>query len=407
MRPILAILACFIFSTQTRAEYPFARKNHDLGSEIKNDSQRLIPEFQFARFAIDGDTWARSLGVNDFYHGVGYWIQGRTEVNPNPFLFINVRTIAYSGSSSEGYANPTGFYNLISFTGNWPQQFDSYSLKLRIVDLERQNIGFGLLVQDREMNGALIELSNENHNFRFLGDSTGALVSGDDLVNAQTQLFHGWIGGGASFWTQSQSQSQLPKNRDPYYYITSSHKFFENQLGYEVEFGQRNSAHSGLIAFSFNRQKDFWSLQSKLEARNYQAGFGKDFVGRIEHQYVSYDQYDKAYTNAMNLFTKSDRASIYTLHLNIKYEINDTWKLESLNEIGTFDFRDNNEYSSFYFYRAGIDYCPIEKRDDCISMFTSNKVLNVSYNRPPHQLSYSNVSFFKRVDYFGFEGRFR
>ncbi len=411
MKLIKFILAFFAYLIPCigLADYPSAQKNHDLGVELKKDSQRLIQKFEMADFAIDGDTWLRSIGIGsqDFYHGVGYWIQARSEIRPNPFFTINARTILYSGSSSEGYANPTGFYSLLGFTGEWPERIFYSTLKIRIVDLERQNIGSGLLVQEREMNGALFQLSNEFYKLRLLADSTGALVSRDDMVNAELSLFNGWIGGGAAYWTQGRSQSNLTKNRDPYFYITSSQPFLQDTLSYALELGLRNQSHAGLISLSYSDQLCSLRLRTKVEYRRYESGFGKDFVGQIENQYVSYDQYNKSYTNAMNVFTRADDVSVYALHLDVHYDINSLWKIETLNEIGQFNYLNGQPEDSYYFYRAGVTYCPIANRDDCLTVFSSNKVLNESYSRPPKDVSVVNTPLFKRVDYIGIEGRFR
>ncbi len=399
----------FLISSIALAYYPSPRKNHDLANDLKNDSNRTIQKFEMADFAIDAETWMRSIGLDtqDFYHGVGYWIQARAEIRPNPFLAVNSRTILYSGSSSEGYASPTGLYSLIGFSGTWPEQIFNSTLKIRIVDLERQNVGSGLLVQDREMNGALVQLSNELYTLRLLGDSTGALVYKDDLVNAEFSSFEGWLGVGAAYWTQGKSQAGLAINRDPYFYLISSQSFLDDRLLYSLEAGERNRKNAGLISLSYMDQQDDLTLKSKIEYRIYKVGFGKDFVGQIENQYISYDQYDKSYTNAMNVFTSSDSADVYALHLDVHYRMNSRWKIETLNELGLFNYSDNQADISYYFYRAGFSYCPIMNRDDCVTIFSSNKVLNESYSRPPKDISLVNTPLFKKVDYVGVEGSFR
>lgn len=389
------------------AEYPYARQNHNLSDQVKNDSDRFLPSFERANFAVDGDTWLRALGRQDFYHGVGYWMQMRTEIRPNPFFIINSRTIFYSGSSSEGYANPFGFYTLVGITGVWPEPILGSRIEVRIVDIERQNVGAGLLVQDREMNGGVVRISNEYYSLRLLGDSTGALLSGDDMANAELSLFSGWLGGGAAYWTAGKDQSNLPKNRDPYFYVTSSHHFFDDRLSYAVEIGQRNSQSAGLVNLAYTDEIGGLKLRSKVEYRVYNAGFGKDFVGRIQNQYVSYDQYDKPYTNAMSVMTKSDNDNVYALHLDIHYKFSPRWKAEALNEVGRFDYKDQLRDDVYYFYRAGLSHCPLSEREDCVTLFVSDKVLNESYSRPPRDVSATNAALFKKVNYVGLEGRFR
>ena len=207
-------------------------------------------------------------------------------------------------------------------------------------------------------------------------------------------------------WTQSESGSGLSQNRDPYYYILSTHSLLSENFRYAIELAQRQNVESGLFNLSFQEKSDALIFKAKIEYRSYQSGFGKDFVGRVENQYVSYDQLNKTFTNPMSIFSQSDDGRIYALHLNIDYKLNHHWRIETLNEVGKFDFK-NIEDDDYYFYRAGITHCPLENRDDCVTVFVSNKVLNDSYSRPPTDVARNNNPLFKPVDYFGVEGRFR
>jgi hypothetical protein len=402
---ILLLVSSSTFAAETIIGYPYARANHDLRKEISDDGDRFIPSYEKATFAVDGDIWQRTMGTQEFYHGFGYWLQPRAEIRPNSFFVVNVRGIAYSGSSSEGYANPFGIYALIGTTGIWPEQILSARLLIRAGDIERQTVGAGLLIQDREMNGGLLSLSNDYYEFRVRADSTGALVRGDDTLITDLSLFGGWFSSGAALWTASKAQSHLPENRAAYFYVGSSHAIYGN-LKYELEGGRRAAANAGLANLSYANTIGGLRLNTKVEYRIYNHEFGKDFVGQIQNQYVSYDQLDKPFTNAMNVFVRDDNAQVYALHLDAQYSINHKWRMTSLNEIGQFDYR-NAEDKYFYFYRVGASHCPLLERDDCVTLFFSNKVLNDSYNRPPKDVSLNNVELFKSVQYVGVEGHFR
>jgi hypothetical protein len=230
---ILLLVSSSTFAAETIIGYPYARANHDLRKEISDDGDRFIPSYEKATFAVDGDIWQRTMGTQEFYHGFGYWLQPRAEIRPNSFFVVNVRGIAYSGSSSEGYANPFGIYALIGTTGIWPEQILSARLLIRAGDIERQTVGAGLLIQDREMNGGLLSLSNDYYEFRVRADSTGALVRGDDTLITDLSLFGGWFSSGAALWTASKAQSHLPENRAAYFYVGSSHAIYGN-LKYEL-----------------------------------------------------------------------------------------------------------------------------------------------------------------------------
>jgi hypothetical protein len=387
-----------------QASYPSAKPNENLKEEIQGDPNRFIPSSEHFTFAVDGDTWFRALGRQDFYHGFGYWMQARSEVRASSYFKLNARTIFFSGSSSNGYSNPVGFYNLIGLTGFLPP-IAGVRVSARGVDLGRQSIGAGLLVQDREMNGALIKMEGEWFSFRILGDSTGSLVSGDDVVNPEMRLFQGWLGGGIGIWKSGKEESGLPRNRGSYVYAFSAHPFGDI-YSYALEFGQREKANGALVNLAAAKSLGRFDFRTKLEYRYYGKNFGKDFVRQIEHQYISYDQYDKAYTNAMNVFVADDDAQIYAAHLDVLFKLSHEWRLESLNEIGRFDFR-NARDDNYYFYRAGISYCPVHDRDDCMSFFGSNKVLTESYVRPPRDVAFSNVPLFKRYPFLGIDAQFR
>lgn len=405
MAGLIALVLCLGSWVSADASYPTARRNHDLAAEIRGDRDRLLPQYEKFSLALDGETWWRTMETEDFYHGLGYWLQFRAEVRPHPFFFLNARTIIYSGSSSNGYAEPFGFYALVGITGVWPEPVFGAKLSMRIVDIERQNLGHGLLVQDREMNGAHTRLDWESASFRIVGDSTGALVAGDDLVASELQLFNGWFGFGVAIWKAGKVQSNLPQNRKHYSYLMSSQKF-ANGMAYAFEFGKRDQAAAGLLAVSYQEQFAQLSLRTKLEYRDYQLGFGNDFVRMIEHQYISYDQYDKPYTNAMNLFVQDDDAAVYALHLDLNYPFNDKWSVTTLNEVGRFAYRFIASHD-YFFYKVGVTHFPLPDRGDSISIIYSNKVLNESYSRPPQRLSVENIALFKDHGYLAFEASFR
>jgi hypothetical protein len=404
MLKVAVVFVIFALPLIAVASYPAAKPNENLREEIQGDQNRLIPTTEHFTFAVDGETWFRALGTNDFYHGFGYWIQGRSEVRASSFFKLNARTIFYSGSSSNGYGNPIGFYNLIGLSGYLPPVL-GFQVSARVVDIGRQSIGAGLLVQDREMNGVLIKAENPYASFRLLGDSTGSLVSADDVVNPELVLFQGWIGGGVGIWKSDKSDLGLRKNRGTYSYVFSSRPFGDIYR-YAAEYGRREGAGAGLASVSAKKTLGKFGFQAKLEYRKYASNFGKDFIRQVQHQYISYDQYDKAYTNAMNVFVRDDDVEVYAAHLDLKYDFSHHWRIESLNEIGRFNFRRVAD-DHYYFYRAGVSYCPLVGRDDCLSLFSSNKVLNESYTRPPRETALTNVALFKRYSFLGLDAQFR
>lgn len=90
--------------------------------------------------AVDGHAYMRLLGGQDFYHGFGYWVQGRTEFRPREKVHINIRSIFYSGSISGGYTEPTGQYHLFGFYVLWTDLIAGGTLEGRVIDIERQTV---------------------------------------------------------------------------------------------------------------------------------------------------------------------------------------------------------------------------------------------------------------------------
>jgi len=398
------LLLALAFAPSAWGAYPSAKVNENLREEIEGDPNRLLPAGDWYTFALDGTAWERNLGLRDFYHGVGYWLQGRSEIRPSPHFRLNVRTILYSGSSSQGYAEPTGFYNLIGITGYLPEIY-GWQTSARIVDLGQQTIGAGLLVQDRETNGLLLKLGKDWFEARVLTDSTGALLSRDDMVSPEMRLFDGWIGAGAAFWTASKEQSQLPYNRAFYHYLYSN-QWITKHIGIAAELGRREKSNSGMLAVRADKREGRFRYNAQLEYRKYGRRFGKDFVRQIEHQYMSYDQYDKPYTSPMNVFVRGDDAQVFAAHANAFFDITHHWRIETLNEVGSFRYR-TGPSDNYYFFRAGFGYCPLKGRDDCVFVFKSNKVLTESYTRPHSQVSQVNTPMFKRSTYIGIDAQFR
>ncbi len=149
-----------------------------------------------------------------------------------------------------------------------------------------------------------------------------------------------------------------------------------------------------------------FSLQSILQGRYYQNGFAQGFAGQIENQYVSYDQYNKYYTNSINVFSRDDQVMVSSLVLNLRYEFSHAHRLGLLNEVGMFDYN-GIEDDRFYFGRVEYNHYPFPLREDYFSFFVTNKLLRDSYNAPPYYESSSSAPLFRTHVYAGIEGNFQ
>lgn len=399
------LTAAMVFHVErASAQYPSARPNEALREELRGDEDRLFPLTEHFAFGADGEVFHRAIGTEDFYHGIGHWLQVRSEAAPNPFLRVNLRTIIYSGAASNGYSEPQGFYNLFALSAIIPGPGRPGLFRLRLIDLGRQTVGLGLMIQEEEMNGALLAWTNERHTFLVRGEGTGVHTLSDDTYNAEASLYGGYLGGGVVLWPAGVNQDLLLANRASYGYAYSTQDF--GYFNYGLEYGQRGGAKAGLLRLGTRAAFSGLRFDGRIEGRRYDDGFGEGFIRNIDHQYVSYDQYDKAFTNPINLFFKDDDVTVLAAHLNFYWDFSHAWRLHSLNEVGRFDFAAEPD-DPFYFFRAGVDHCPLAERDDCVTLFVSNKVLSDSFARPPALVSRTNVAFFRQSPYFGISGRFR
>ena len=405
MRLILLTFVA-LFSIRAQAQYPSAMPNAHVREDVQADSNRVIPLTEHFAFTDDTDVFFRGLGDHDFYHGAGYWSQLRSEATVNPYLKLNVRSIFYNATNDAGYAQAGGNYHLLALTIVAPGEVLGGTLSLRGPDLDRQTMGAGLLIQDKEMNGALIRWDCGDVVVILRGDDTGLFRQYDDTYNLEVNLWKGYAGIGGIMWPQGVEQDHLGHERASYGYLFSQHSF--EWIDYAFEAGERSGAGAYLGALSHTHSWGGFKAMLKGEYRYYSGGFANDFAGQIQQQYISYDQYDKDFTNAANVFVYGDNASVMAAHLNLWWTISHTWRLHSLNEVGQFTYGSagaTNPTVPYYYFRHGLQYCPIASRDDCLNLFFSNKVLTDSQTRPPSQISLANAPLFTMYPFVGAEIR--
>lgn len=383
--------------------YPWARHNENLCQELESEPDRQVTRSEWFCAAGDGDIFLRTLGAEDFYHGVGHWVQLRAEARPSEHVAINLRSLLYSGSISYGYTRPLGFYNLLGFTAEWPEEFFGGRAVARVMDLGRQTIATGLLLQEHETAGLLLDWRSGDWQIKLLGDGTGGLLLADDLKNYELNLKDGAIGIGFTEWTEGNRGN--PPFRHPAKYVYSS-VAWNDVWSTALEVNTRNQAIAGLARISAFWKFDTWKFFARLEGRSLQEGWGDQFAGRIEHMYMSYDQYDKRVMNTTNILVVDDDVTAASLDLNLMVKVGEKYELQFLNEGVSFRYN-QLPGKNLYFYRWGVAYIPRPEETEALVLFVSNKVLTDSLALPPFLDSSQNVVMFKNVPYFGAEARFR
>lgn len=390
-----------VLSASAFADYPSARINQNICEEITGQKYRLLPRTEWFCGVVDGQAYGRTVGKKDFYHGVGHWTQIRTEFHWQDSVAINFRSIVYSATSSSGYAASNEDYHLASFRFTYPEKLLGAFVSLRIVDLDRQNVGEGLFIEARESNGGLMLWDWRDVQFRWLQESTGFLVGDDDVSNPEINFWGRRLGLG-TLWFYKEPPFQ--EKRKPYYYAYTNIPL-EN-WNFSAEAGTRNNVIAYMGKIRHELMAGGFNVQTILQGRYYPEGFAQGFAGQIENQYVSYDQYNKDYTNSINVFARDDHAGVGSLILNIRYEFSHAHRLGLLNEIGQFDYK-SKEDDRFYFARLEYNHFPFPLREDFFSFFLTNKLMNDTYSAPPYFESLSSRPLFRTYVYAGIEGNFQ
>lgn len=395
------LLFVLLLSFHAQADYPSARLNQNVCEEISGQQYRLLPRKEWFCGAVDGQAYGRTVGKKDYYHGVGHWTQIRTEFHWEDSVAINFRSIVYSATSSSGYASSNEDYHLGSFRFTYPEKLLGAFVSLRIVDLDRQSVGEGLFIEARESNGGLMLWDWDNVQFRWLQESTGFLVGDDDVSNPEINFWGRRLGFGTVWFYKEQP---FQDKRKPYFY-TYTNIPYEN-WNFSAEAGARNKTIAYMGKVSHQLLAGGFSLESILQGRYYPNGFAQGFAGQIEQQYTSYDQYNKYYTNSINVFARADHAMVSSLVLNLRYEFSHAHRMGLLNEAGMFDYT-GREDDRFYFARLEYNHYPFPLREDNFSLFVTNKLLRDSYNAPPYFESLSSRPLFRTYIYAGIEGNFQ
>lgn len=383
--------------------YPWARPNENLCAELEEQPDRRIPRGDWFCAAADGDVYLRTLGSEEFYHGVGHWVQLRAEARPSDHVAVNLRSLLYSGSISYGYTRPLGFYNLLGFSAEWPEELLGGRAVARVMDLGRRTIATGLLLQEHETAGLLLDWRRGDWSIQLLGDGTGGLLLADDLKNYEVNWRDGAIGLGFTEWTEGSRGR--PPFRHPAKYLYSSVAWTDT-WSTALEVNTRHEALAGLARVSALWNFERWKLFVRLEGRVLQEGWGDQFVQRIEHMYTAYDQYDKRVMNTANILTVDDDVTAGSLDINLSFRIGERYEVQLLNEGATFRYN-QTEAKNLFFYRWGVAYIPRAEETEALVFFVSNKVLADSLSLPPFLDSSQNVVMFKAVPFFGAEARFR
>ncbi len=373
---------------------PTSMQNSQLREQLESETDRVLPKTEYFSFAIDGLAYLRSTGDREFYHGVGYWAQVRTEAQMNPKFRANLRTLLYAGSVSYGYASPSNQFHILGLTGEFDGPFESQG-KLRALDLERQTWGQGILVEDKEMNGLWLQFQTSEAEVNMRVNGTGTFYISDDTYNTELALWDGKLRGGLIEWSEAEVSL-------PYLGVDFSGDVFS----LKAEGIEYKDTRASLVKLGMSFEENFWTMQCNLVSRQYSNGFLDLFVGKIQHEYISFDQYNKRMNNALNILSYDNHVQASSLNLLFDYAVTDQYKIYIDSEVGIFDFQDRDD-RKYGFYRAGVAYFPFVPRQDIVQFYVSNKVMDNTGATRPSGRSIANSPLFFEHNHFGFETSFR
>ena len=412
--------------------YPTTLKNSDLAEEISTQDYRNLKNVtDWFSAAIDGRVYRNSLGAKDFYHGNGYMLNLRTEIKVEDYYTLNFKSLFLSGSSSYGYEDPSTDNHFLALSTSYFSKFIPGHLILKTGDLGRVTLGLGIMVQEKETNGYAATWKYKDFTYQETSFGTSGLKGPGDLDSIEIFYKEKLMGLSALFWSdETDSDDFMEGNLEDFSYeqeyifkkdmanplvsIFSKYNFFSNTSIY-TELSSRNEVFGGLIGLNADQKVSSLNIHWNLEYRRYDKGFAAGFSNDIDHEYVTYDQLDKKFTNPINIFSYDDGVSVSSATFNIEYFVNDNFAFYSLNEFNNFHFGSvpkedmtwNNNYPTrsertfdVFFYKMGAAIYPKAERPDLFTFFISNKALGLSSKEKGSKL---NLPLNHEFTYFGTE----
>jgi hypothetical protein len=424
-----------ILPTAVFGHYPTTLKNSELAEEINSQDYRKLKDVtDWFTAAIDGRVYRNSLGAKDFYHGNGYMLNVRSEFKIEDYYTLNLKSLFLSGSSSYGYEEPSTDNHFLGLSTSYFSKFVPGHLKLKTGDLGRVTLGLGIMIQEKETNGYGATWKYNDFTYQETSFGTSGLKGPGDLDSIEIFYKEKLIGLSALFWSdETENDDFMEGNLEDFSYeqeyifkkdmakplvsIFSKYSFLPQTITY-TEISTRYEVFGGLVGFNADQRMNAIKIHWGIEYRRYDKGFAVGFSNDIDHEYVTYDQLDKKFSNPINIFSYADGVSVSSATFNIEYFVNDNFVLYSLNEFNNLHFGSvtkeditwNNNYPTrsertfdVFFFKVGAAIYPKVKRPDLFTFFISNKALGLSSKGKDSKL---NLPLTHEFTYFGTEAVF-
>jgi hypothetical protein len=320
-----------------------------------------------------------------------------------------VKLAAYNGASSYGFGAADYIQPFVGFS--WTPRFvgPDWKINFRYFDLDRQTLGAGLLLENKEMNGLYFTVAYGDFRFKSVIDGTGGFYREGDLYYQHIDWKEDLIGlsyafinyeNKVSFIGDTETGRAVNEYGIPAVTLFSKAKLTE-AWSVREEFGYRNSrfaALAGLLWKSDESSGFRWSWEN--QARWSQAGFAEEWTGYIQHDYVSPETYDKSFTESRNIWAVSDDVIAIATRFDMSYRPKPWLELGTSNELYRY-FYGGGTPEGGWFYKQNLAICPyVDRPSDCLSFFVSNKAINARGNLRSELLPARS---FARTGFFGIE----
>lgn len=353
--------------------------NRNLMEEVDTHFHRILPRSHDYALAIDGDFFKPVFipsGESEFYrydlnHGNGYWLDFRAEFHPDPNLILNVKTSMTQGTSSNGPAYFATIFPRVGLTYRVPR-FLGLEWEARLGDIDRQTLGAGLFIENKETTGGYLTARTENLSAKLMVDGTGSFSLNGGVLAVELDYAKGLIG--ADVIVLETEVDYHPPNATAT--IFSRREIAEN-LKYSVEAGMNSRSWAGMAALAWDESWGDFSLRLKPQFRIYGKGILGSLPGQVEQVFVSYDQNDKPWTTLMNIFPFGDHVETWSSQVRAEYRLNSFYRVYADAEPYRFDYHDATPMDGVFF-RAGFRFFPFRNREDEFGFLIGNKYLVAS-----------------------------
>lgn len=397
MRSLISalVLTAFLSGAAYAHEEPMRLVNADLAPQIASQKFRVLPQYPALSLAMDTHFFYRVAWQFPYYHA-GYWMDNLFELRPVKKLAMNGRFIFYNPAMSYGAVSHFYFHPLMSFA--WTDNLKDYGLadikiRFRLMDLDRQTLGAGLTLEQKEMSGVHFSLTSGDFRFRYLQDGTGGYdISGD--VNYLQLDYKDNLIGLYAFHNHF--------GRAGFVGVYSTTRLLD-WLETRAEFSTRHGVYAGLAGV--NAHGDVGPsihLTGDLQFRAYQADYARDIKGRIEHDYLTIAQEDKPFTDSMNVFVHDDDVYVSALRVGAVVPLWKALKFTTDHELAVFHYKKAG-VQNHYFFRYAVSACQAEEGTFCAEFVASNKF--TSARLPISQNDIENKFSFGKLEFLGLEAR--